>query len=349
MVTALARRQTAVWSDPVRNRRELGPLRRSNPEWDFMGRTFTVLSLAELSVSDPQTAPANLAVIDSIIAGTLELERQQGPWVFLMSYSKSRPFNIQPARSLFIDGEIALMIGARRLVSERHELVAEFQSRIRHCVRRMTGTPSLLAESYPDECWTLDHAAALAALRMSDCLDGTDYRPFCRTWLDLARRERIDTATGLLASTFSQAGALTGGPEGSSIWFTAHCLRLVDTDFAGDQYRRAKHELARTWWGFGWSREWPASRRGGVDIDSGVVIPILDASPGGSGLALVGAAGFGDRTFLNQLAASLHFAAFPETHDGELRFAASNQVGDAVTLYAFTTGPLWDRIAKGGK
>jgi len=35
---ALMVHQRALWDDPVMRRREVEPMRRSNPEWDFMGR-----------------------------------------------------------------------------------------------------------------------------------------------------------------------------------------------------------------------------------------------------------------------------------------------------------------------
>lgn len=343
-VEALAKRQIRIWSDPVLKDREQEPMRRSNPEWDFMGRTFTVLALAEMSLQSPSAAATYLPVIDTIIDDTLMRDRAEGPWVFLMGYSKARPFNVTPARSLFVDGEIALMIGARRLVREKAEWIGEFQDRLRHCLEPIQNSRTLLAESYPDECWLFDHAAVMGALLMSDRLDGTSHVRFCKRWLALARTNLIDPATGLLGSEFAQDGRMLDGPEGSSIWFALHCLRLVDDEFARGQYDLARQELGRSLLGFGWSREWPPGHRNHADIDSGVVIPVLDASPGGSGLALIGAASFGDSRYLRSLCTSLNFAAFPSYKNGALKFTASNQVGDAAILYAMTLGPLWDRI-----
>jgi hypothetical protein len=37
---------------------------------------------------------------------------------------------------------------------------------------------------------------------------------------------------------------------------------------------------------------------------------------------------------------TLQFAAFPSEHDGQLRYSASNQVGDAVLLYALVQGRI---------
>jgi hypothetical protein len=42
-------------------------MRQSNAEWDFMGRTFLVLSLAEMGLREPYRQREFLAVMDQII------------------------------------------------------------------------------------------------------------------------------------------------------------------------------------------------------------------------------------------------------------------------------------------
>jgi len=130
-----------------------------------------------------------------------------------------------------------------------------------------------VAESYPNECWTFDHAIAIAALRCADAVDGTDPRALCESWVAMARQ------------------------------------RLVDRAFAEDQYPRARSELGRTPLGFSWSREWPTSWRSPGDINSGAVIPLLDVSAGGSGMAFIAAASLGDHDYFQKLRTTLDFAA----------------------------------------
>ena len=45
-------------------------------------------------------------------------------------------------------------------------------------------------------------------------------------------------------------------------------------------------------------------------------------------------------------AASLSFAGFPERDGDSLRYAAGNGVGDAMVLYALSSGPLFDRVTE---
>ena len=82
-------------------------------------------------------------------------------------------------------------------------------------------------------------------------------------------------------------------------------------------------------------------------MDSGPIVPGLDASGGSSGLAFLGAASYRDADYLSALHATLDLAAFPVERDGRLHYAASNQVVDAVILYSMTIGPLWEALAQG--
>jgi hypothetical protein len=344
---ALAAWQLEQWSDPARREAELAKMRGSNAEWDFMGRTFLVLALANTACRQPEEQARYLDIIDAIIDETLRLEKNQGMYHFLMDYARARPYIARPARSLFIDSEIALMLGVRRLAAEKPAYREPLRRRIELILDYMGRGPTPAAESYPDECWTFDNVNALAAVRIADLLDGTDHADFIRRWLEYARANLVHPQTGLLVSSFHYSGHHRDGPEGSTLWSVAHVLQVLDPEFARDQYDRAKKELGRQTLGFAWAREWPPSWTGATDIDSGPIVPVVGASAGSSGQALVGARAFGDRPFLADLTTSLEFAAFPVERHGRLKYAASNQVGDAVLLYAMVQGPVWDKVREG--
>jgi hypothetical protein len=347
--TQLAARHLQLWTDPALRQQELQKMRASNAEWDFMGRCFLVWSLANMGLRQPAAKATYLGVMDRIIDETLRLEKQEGMHFFLMPYSRAHPYEVQPARSLFLDGEIALMLAARRALEDNPAYRAPLAQRLELIIERMQQSPVLAAESYPDECWTFDHAVAIAAIKVADYVEGSDHAAFCRQWLDTARQRLLHPQTGLLISSYSRTGAPQDGPEGSTIWMVAHCLQLVDEPFARDQYQRARKELGRTMLGFGYAREWPASWKGPTDIDSGPIVPVLQISAGASGMALIGAAAFQDWDYLSSLAATLDMAAFPSRSRGGLRYCASNQVGDAAMLYAGVLGPLWEKVKAGRK
>jgi len=345
----LAARHLQLWTDPVLRERELKRMRASNAEWDFMGRSYLVWSLANMALRDPASKPLYLRTMDQVIDETLRLEKQEGMYFFLMPYARDRHYLVQPAHSLFLDGEIALMLASRRVVEEKPEYKSLLTERVNAIVERFQKNPRMLLESYPDECWMFDHCVALDATKMADYLDGSNHSALIRDWIAMAKQKLIHRESGLLISSFMTDGTPLAGPEGSSIWMVAHCLQLLDEDFARDQYQRARKELGEITLGFGYAHEWPKSWKGEANIDSGPIIPGFEISAGSSGMAFIGASTFADDKFLTSLAATLDFAAFPSRTHGRLKYCASNQVGDAALLYAATLGPLWQKVKTGGK
>jgi len=307
-------------------------LRRYNPEWELMGRLFTALAFANLSFEHPEY----LAPLTRIANETDALERQHGVTYFLLPYGK------HATQSLFVDGEIALMLAARQLRAGGDP--ASLEDRVARIERQLTASPLLLPESYPDEGWVFCNTVAVAALKASDAALGTDHSELIARWLQSLKLHLVDPRTGMLVSSFHRDGSPRDGPEGSTIWLAAHMLQLVDPQFAREQYALARASLGHSALGFAWAAEWPAAWQGGMDIDSGPTIPLVDANAGSSGLALLGAAAFEDAAYLDGLLSSLRLAAFPVQRGASLRFAAGNSLADAVTLYSLVQGPLWNCI-----
>ena len=341
---ALLTRQLALWAPTPTGAHERDRMRGSNPEWDFMGRTYLMLALANIALREPARAEVALATIDRVIADTLRAEREHGVYWFLMPYARAKPWVYADGQSVFVDGEIAMMLAARRLLRERDDYRDPLRARARRVAEQMRAGPLLSAESYPDECWTFCNTLALAALRAHDALDGTDHRPLVAAWIATARAHLTDRNSGLLVSSYTLDGHVKDGPEGSSIFMVAHDLALLDPAYAREQYGLARRHLFREVLGFGYAREWPGGLGTHDDIDSGPTVPFVEANAGASGMALLGAGAFDDNDALASLVASLELAAFPVEDATGLRYAASNAVGDAVLLYALVEGPLWQRV-----
>jgi len=340
----LLKRQLALIDQPELAAGERAAVRAANPEWDLMGRTFVAWALADWALREPANTAEALHGIDRTLDEIVRIERSSGFRAFLLPYSRGH-FQQAPDRSLFVDSEIALTAALRRLVRDDDPAVRRLsRERAEIITERIRQSPLGLVESYPDEGWTFDHAVALAALKAVDRLDGSDHREVIARVMNTLQRRLRDPASGLLASSFSHKGRISDGPEGSTLWMTLHCLSVVDEPFAREQYEIARRELGASLLGFGWAREWPRGGRGATDIDSGPVVPLFDVSAGSSGLAFVGAASFGDEAFLRQLSTTLEFAAFPVDDSLGRKYAAANQVGDAVLLYALELGPAWEKI-----
>jgi hypothetical protein len=319
--------------------------RAVNPEWDFMARTFVVLALANESIADPDRRVTNLATIDRILADTLAREAADGMHAFLLPYGRG-PFVDPEGNSLFIDGELALMLAARLTVAPDRAIEIELRTRIERIVAQMERGPVLSGESYPDECWTFCNTTALAAIALSDRALDQDHGELLQRWVAMARERLVDPETGLLVSSYTLRGEVLDGPEGSSLWMSAHNLLLVDPAFAREQFARAREELYGSALGFGWAREWPETGDVRVDVDSGPIVPVLDASPGSSGLAVLAATAFGDEDMRDELLRSLELAAFPIEENGRRHYAAAGLIGNGVVAYALHFGPLWHAHAR---
>jgi hypothetical protein len=336
--------QIATWQDPERLAAMQAGLRAYNPEWDFMQRTFLVLALADAALADPARQNELLPVMDGIIDDTLARIEAQGTRWFLMAYVDRAPFQNAEGRSLFVDGEVALMLGARRLVRDEFARAEQHRAWNALVERHFAQSPALLPESYPDEAWLFCNTNALVALRMADALDGSDHGPLIERWVAHARASLLEESTGLLGSEFTWDGVMLDGPEGSSVWLVATNLLVLDEPFARDQYARAREALYRSLLGLGYAREWGPGWKGPVDVDSGPIVPVIEASPSSSGFALMAATAFGDEPTRTALARSLHAADLLVRLDPRLAALADNAVGDAVLLHALTFGPLWAEI-----
>ncbi len=88
---ALLREQLATWNDAQARDALRANLRRYGPEWDFMHRTFLVLSLADAALAQPGRRDELLGVMDGIIESTLAEEAAHGQRWFLMAYVDHAP------------------------------------------------------------------------------------------------------------------------------------------------------------------------------------------------------------------------------------------------------------------
>ena len=338
--------QAAEWEDPTRRAASIRALRSGNPEFDLMRRTFLALSASERALSHPDEADRWLALVDSLIATTEADLAAGGHRHFLLGYADAKPWVDPTERSLFVDGELALMLGARRMVRDDPEVAAAHRARVADVVRAFEASPAGLPESYPDEAWLFCVTHALVAVRLADLLDGTDHDALVTAFTDQARRD-LTHGSGLLGSEFRTDRSMLDGPEGSSLWAVATNLRLLDEELADEQYAGAVEALSHEWLGLGWASEWGPGWRGAVDIDSGPIIPLLDASPSSSGFALMASRAFGDERRHRRLVRALAVPDLVLWVWPALAESPEWAMGQAVLLRGLMIGPLWEAAALG--
>src|SRR4051812_7771177 len=117
----LAARQLALWqpANEAALDASLAAMRSANPEWDLMARMFLVLAFANLAIdaSTPQVGATYAAAIDRIIERTEADVARRGMHEFLLPYGRAGVFHDHAGRSLFVDGELAMMMVARYAVT----------------------------------------------------------------------------------------------------------------------------------------------------------------------------------------------------------------------------------------
>ena len=102
-----------------------------------------------MSVRNPGGKAEYLQTMDQIIGETLQLEKEHGMYFFLMPYARPGRMIMQPARSHFLDSEIALMLAVRRMVEEKPDYQPLLHERIEVMLARMQSRPGVVRGKLP--------------------------------------------------------------------------------------------------------------------------------------------------------------------------------------------------------
>lgn len=330
----------AAWEDRGNT---VAALHAANPEFDLMWRTFTVLAACDRAIAYPEEADRWLALADAMIRDTHAVATTRGQRHFLLGYADRQDWRQPDAGSLFVDGEIALMVNARRLVKDAPWLADLGQVWTAKVERDFALAGERLPESYPNEAWAFCITNALLALHMSDVVDGTDHSAFIHTTTTHMATDLTDPATGLLGSDWEVDGTPLDGTEGSSLWWVSTGLLVLNPELATRQYQGAHDSLIGGLPGMAWSREWPGEAHPS-DIDSGPIIPFFEASPASSGFALIAASAHGDTRTRRKFVRAIRAADVLLRVDPRLSQMAEAPMGDAIITFGLGFGPLWARI-----
>jgi hypothetical protein len=278
-----------------------------------------------------------------MIRDTDALATERGQRHFLLGYADHQAWRQPEAGSLFVDGEVAMMVAARRAVRDEPWL-ADLASTWTHRVEQdfaLAGEG--LPESYPNEAWAFCITTALMSLHINDVVEGTDHSALIATYTERMHTDLVDTNTGLIGSDWTVSGDPLDGTEGSSVWWVSTGLLLLDSDLAEVQYAGAHDALIGGLPGMAWSREWPGDAHRS-DIDSGPIVPVFDASPAASGFALVAASAHGDDATRARLVRAIRASDVLLTLDPRLSQMAEAPMGDAILQFGLGFGPLWAKI-----
>jgi hypothetical protein len=332
VIRGLLETQRRLWS-PGGDRSALEQLRQLNPEWDLMARTLGALSMLKAMHTAPDLIDTLRGPVEHVVAETLSLRRTESSHHFLLSYGYG--FRNPEGTSLFTDGELLAVLGAWERVFGDGRFASDQAFLAERVVKNMNASPIGHGESYGNECWGFCNAFAAAALATDEMTSSRSHADTLSTYL--ANRP-IESESGMMQSEYTTTGSPLDGPEGSSLFLIATLLERVAPGLGAKQYALARKSLLRSLLGFGYSREWAPGVQGVMDVDSGPVIPLFEASPSASGLAIVASAAFDDHASLDDLMSALWATGFPTWTDGAWSFTSSNLVGDTTFLFGLLRG-----------
>lgn len=194
--------------------------------------------------------------------------------------------------------------------------------------RRILASPNLNLPTYPDEpIYIPDMMVAIVALHKHGGYDSTVNR-----WLEKAKTEWIDPATGLLVS-FLQEDEEKMPVKGSYSALNCYYLTLLDDkDFAKSQYECLKAHFRRGGLLPGLKEYHDRTPWLGLDIDAGPIL--FGLSPSGTAFTIGSATYFGDSGYRSQLLRTAEIAGHTVSFGGKRHYLLGNLaiVGEAITL-----------------
>lgn len=179
-----------------------------------------------------------------------------------------------PDYSVLYLGHLNLMLGCYRLVSD-DDSYNQLNDRVSASLfRRYNETSFLCLESYPRAIWVPDNTVALASLKLHSHNSGSNFDVICDRWVSYAKKNFIETKSGVLYSTVdAYSGKAEEEPRGSMLGWSIMFIYQFDKVFALELYENYKKHFSDNIGAFRLFRERADKRfSGNSDIDSGPII-----------------------------------------------------------------------------
>ena len=203
--------------------------------------------------------------------------------------------------------------------------------------RRIERSPVGFVETFPGATFPVDNFSALGALGLHERATGVSHRAALDKAMAGTRAFAIDRETGLLNQAVrARDGKLMDVPRGSGTALGSYFISFVDPTLSRQLYVAAKTHLYGTTLGFGAANEYPATRSGRGDIDSGPIV--FGLSVAATGFLLGPARAHGDRDAFERMYATTHLFGLPISRGKTRTFVTGGPIGDAIIL-AMVTAP----------
>lgn len=211
--------------------------------------------------------------------------------------------------------------------------------------RRLEAAPHALFETYPGEAYPPDMAMVAGSIALHDCATGRPERAFMPVWRQSFRRY-IDRDSGLLyQAARASTGVTIGAPRGSGAAIAAYATSFADAELSRELYGGLRRQSLSVL-GFGMMREYPASRSGDGDIDSGPVLFGVGVSA--TGFALAAARLHGDHQLFTELYRTVDLFGVPLRDREGRHFMSGGPLGNAIILAMTGASFDFERHCRGG-
>jgi hypothetical protein len=315
-------------------------------EWAIYSCSMLSAALVNMAYLYPETKAYAINHIDTLIGMVLSPE--------IRHYDAMR-WGDDPIESL--DGELShisyishlawmisgykLLKGGEQYDELLHELCATMNRRILH-------SPNLNLQTYPFEpVYVPDMLVAIVALSNYAQLHNGKYEDTVKRWVTEAKREWVDSKTGLLVSflpiSLSEDSTSLRNPvvKGSYTALSTYYLTFIDETFAKEQYKQFKTSFLSDRWITGIKEYTDGYHLLGFDIDAGPIL--LNLSPSGTAFAMGSITYFGDTLLRKKILRTAEIAGGSIRYKNERHYTLANYllVGEAIML-AMRTATPWD-------
>lgn len=308
------------------------------PEGYFFTHALYGLGWVEVGLRQPDGAPLRAEALQK---ARWTLERLDSP-AGRAAFSAS----LDPPYGVFYVGWSSWLRGGALMLQAPNERdpteATRFQADCAALAQAFDASPTPFLSAYPGQAWPVDSVVAVAALSLHDALFPPSYRSSYRSIIarwELAARERLDPATGLLPHRAdSKTGQALEGARGSSQSVIQRFLVEIDPEWGRQQYALFRQQFVAPFLGVPGVLEYPSGVAGRGDVDSGPLVAGFSASATvvEMGAALV----HGDRAVADPLINASEVVGLPISWGGEKRYAFGLlQVGDAFLVWSKTARP----------
>lgn len=283
---------------------------RYDGEWLFVTYMMAVLGHAQLAVEHPELRAFDREAWGADPIDDLGSERAHLAYLGYLSLALSL--------ARFVDPETRF---------------AELEARvIEHLAARFEASTIGLVETYPGEIYPTDNSTFTGALAVHDRATGDDHRALLAHLIEGMGRAR-DPRSGLLFQAMASDGSPRDLARGSGTALAAYFVSFADGALSRSLFSAIERELARSFLGFGTTREFLPGEGGFGDVDSGPVL--FGQGPSASGFSIALARIHREPERFTALLATASFVGGPIDADGT-HYALGGPLGDAL-LFALST------------